>query len=116
MLGALAHGVPLVVLPFLGDDQGLNAARVEIGARVALGGDRPARRMLDAPGPAAFASLPEAVATVLADPRYRRAARCIARAIDDLPTADAAVDVLRAIATDSASTGAPASSRATSAA
>jgi hypothetical protein len=57
----------------------------------------PKRRMLDGPGPEVFAALPEAIEVVLGDPGYRRAADDVARAIDDLPPVDAAVDVLEAI-------------------
>jgi UDP:flavonoid glycosyltransferase YjiC (YdhE family) len=53
--------------------------------------------MLDGPGPEVFAALPEAIEAVLGDPGYRRAADDVARAIDDLPPVDAAVDVLEAI-------------------
>ena len=96
VLGALAHGVPLVALPLFGDDQWANARRVaEIGAGVALEGDRrPGRRMLDGPDPETLAALPGAIERVLADPGYRRAAGGVADAIDALAPVDAAVDAL----------------------
>jgi hypothetical protein len=56
--------------------------------------------MLDGPGPETFAALADAVETVLADPGYRSAAHGVAAAIDALPPADAAVEVLDAIARD----------------
>jgi UDP:flavonoid glycosyltransferase YjiC (YdhE family) len=100
VLGALAHGVPIVALPIFADDQWRNARRVgDLGAGVALGGTpAPERRMLDGPDPAAFAALPEAIGAVLRDPSYRRAARGLAEAIAGLSPVDAATDVLRAIA------------------
>jgi UDP:flavonoid glycosyltransferase YjiC (YdhE family) len=100
VLGALAHGLPLVILPIFADDHWRNGARVaEVGAGITLDGDRgPERRMLDGPAPDAFAALPDAVAAVLGDPGYRRAADVIARSIDALAPVDAAVNVLEAIA------------------
>jgi UDP:flavonoid glycosyltransferase YjiC (YdhE family) len=98
VLGALAHGVPVVALPLFGDDQWRNARRVaELGAGIALDGDRgPERHMFDGPSPETCAQLGGAVEAVIADPSYRSAAGRIAGAIDALPPVDAAVDVLRA--------------------
>jgi UDP:flavonoid glycosyltransferase YjiC (YdhE family) len=100
VLGALAHGVPLVALPIFSDDQWRNAARVaEVGAGVALDGHRGAgRRMLDGPNQEAFFALPGAIEAVLSDPRYRQAARGISQAMEALPPVDSAVGVLEAIA------------------
>jgi UDP-glucoronosyl and UDP-glucosyl transferase len=102
VLGALAAGVPLVALPIFADDQWRNARRVaELGAGIALDADRgPRRRMLDGPGPETFAALSSAVDAVLGGPRYRSAAHGVAAAIRALPPADAAVDVLGAVARD----------------
>ena len=51
-LGALAHGVPLVVVPLFSIDQWANAAAVaRAGAGVALDADRATRRVLALPGP-----------------------------------------------------------------
>jgi hypothetical protein len=103
VLGALAAGIPVVPMPIFADDQWRNARRVaELGAGIALDGDR-GRRMLDGPGPETFAALADAIGTVLADRRYRSAAQDIAAAIDLLPPADAAVEVLGTIARDGAS-------------
>jgi MGT family glycosyltransferase len=102
VLGALAAGVPIVAVPIFSDDQWRNARRVaELGAGIALGGDRgPKRRMLDGPGPETFAALADAVEAVLADSAYRSAAHGVAAAIDALPPADSAVEVLSAVARD----------------
>ena len=90
VIGALAHGLPSVVLP-MGADQPLNAARCE-----ALG----VGRTLDA-----VRATPEtvraAVAAVLADPSYRRAAERIRDEIDALPGPERAVTLLERLATDS---------------
>ena len=67
-LAALAAGVPLVLLP-LSADQPINARRVaELGAGLALDG-----------GAACVPRLAAAVARVLEEPRYRAAARRVAR-------------------------------------
>lgn len=74
ILGALAHGLPLVVVP-MGADQPLNAARCE-----ALG----AGRVLDALR-AKPADVRTAVAAVLDDPSYRQAAERLRDEIAALP-------------------------------
>ena len=99
MLGALAHGVPLVATPLFAADQWHNARRVaEAGAGVAVTDAR--RAMFDLPGADAFGALPNAVRRVLGGPGYRGAARAIAAAIRALPPVDASVDVLAAVARD----------------
>lgn len=89
VIGALAHGLPLVVVP-MGADQPLNAARCE-----ALG----VGRVLDA-----VAATPEtahdAVAAVLADPTYRRAAERMRDEIAALPGPDHAVTLLERLASE----------------
>jgi UDP:flavonoid glycosyltransferase YjiC (YdhE family) len=93
MLGALARGVPLVVMPLFGADQRHNARRIaEVGAGIALEQDR--RTMFEPPGPDAIAALADAVQRVLDDPRYGRSARRTADSIAALPPVAAAVDVL----------------------
>jgi UDP:flavonoid glycosyltransferase YjiC (YdhE family) len=92
--GALAAGLPLVVTP-LGADQPHNARRVAaVGAGIAL------------PAPDA-ASLRAAVERVLADADFGRGARRIADEIAALPPVDAAVPVLKAIASRRDTTGEP---------
>ncbi len=92
-LGALAHGVPQVVVPLFSIDQWANAAAVErAGAGVALDADRGSRRVLARPGPEVIDELGPAVERVLAAPsEAQRIAAAIARA----PAAEAALDVLR---------------------
>jgi UDP:flavonoid glycosyltransferase YjiC (YdhE family) len=83
VVGALAHGLPQVVLP-MGADQPLNAARCEeLGAGV----------VLDALT-ATPADVREAVSTVLSDPAYRSAAERIRDEIAALPGPEHAVALL----------------------
>ena len=97
-LGALAHGVPLVVVPLFSIDQWANAAAVQrAGAGVALDAERGTRRVLARPGPDVMDGLGPAVQQVLADPSHRREAQRIAAAMRALPPADAAVDTLAAL-------------------
>ena len=88
MTGALAYGVPLVVLP-MGADQPMNAARVE-----ALG----VGLVLDAIG-----SAPEdirgAVRRVLDDPAYRRAAGRVRDEVAALPGPEHAVSLIEGLRT-----------------
>jgi UDP-N-acetylglucosamine:LPS N-acetylglucosamine transferase len=82
--GALAHGVPLVVMPLFAGDQWRNARRVaEVGAGIALDGP---------------AGLGDAVRRLIAEPSYRRSAQRIARSIERLPTVDAATAIVRELA------------------
>jgi UDP:flavonoid glycosyltransferase YjiC (YdhE family) len=113
VLGALAHGVPVVALPMFADDQWRNARRVaELGAGTAIGDDRGRDDgMLDGPRPDAFAALPAAVEAVIGDPGYRSAARRVAAAIAALPPVDAAAGVLEAIASAAATRGSDPRSR-----
>ncbi len=89
-LGALAHGLPLVVLPLFSGDQSVNARAVErTGAGVALGdGSHPVLGVPDVAG------LGAAVAGVLGDGSARAAAEDIADAMRALPPVDTAVGVL----------------------
>jgi UDP:flavonoid glycosyltransferase YjiC (YdhE family) len=110
-LGALALGVPLVVVPLFSGDQWVNAAAVaRAGAGVALDADRPTRAALTVPGPATTDALGPAVQRVVGDPSYRRAAQGIAAAMSALPPTAAAVGALAEIS--SAARRAPARSRA----
>jgi hypothetical protein len=97
-LGALCHGVPLVVLPLFSTDQWANAGAVaRAGAGVALDAELSTRRVLGLPGPDTLGELGGAVERVLSDASYRREARRIAGATHALPPVDAAVDALAAI-------------------
>jgi UDP:flavonoid glycosyltransferase YjiC (YdhE family) len=94
-LGALSHGVPLVVLPLFSADQWANAGAVAgVGAGVALDGERRTRRVLGLPSAETLGGLAGAVLSVLGDAAYRRAAARVADAIRALPPIDHAVDVL----------------------
>jgi UDP:flavonoid glycosyltransferase YjiC (YdhE family) len=97
-LGALAHGVPQVVVPLFSIDQWENAAAVErAGAGVALDAERATRSVLGRPGPATLEPLGAAVQRVLDDPSHRREARRVADAMRALPPVGAAVDALVAL-------------------
>ena len=89
VVGALALGVPLVLLP-LGADQPLNADRC---AALRVG------RVLDAVT-ADPDEVQEAVLDVLRTPGYRAAAGRLRDEARRLPTADSAVDLLEALARD----------------
>jgi len=82
-MGALAHGLPSVVIP-MGADQLLNAARGE-----ALG----VARTLDAVR-ATPESVRATVSSMLADPSYRSAAGRIKKEIDELPGPASSVPLL----------------------
>jgi UDP:flavonoid glycosyltransferase YjiC (YdhE family) len=94
-LGALAHGVPQVILPLFSLDQWTNAVAVgRVGAGVGLGADWPDRPALSVPGPDDVQAVAAAVASLLADGPARDGARRIADAIAALPPVDAVVAVL----------------------
>jgi UDP:flavonoid glycosyltransferase YjiC (YdhE family) len=83
VLGALAHGLPMVLLP-MGADQPLNAARCE-----ELG----VARVIDAPD-ATAATIREAADSVLTDPGYRLRATRFADELAALPGPEQAVALL----------------------
>jgi UDP:flavonoid glycosyltransferase YjiC (YdhE family) len=86
VIGSLAHGVPMVVLP-MGADQPLNAARCEqLGVGIVLDAVRATSR-----------SVAEAVTTVLSDPDYRVAAQRIRDEIAALPGPEAVVPLLEGL-------------------
>jgi UDP:flavonoid glycosyltransferase YjiC (YdhE family) len=98
-LGALVHGVPVVVLPLFSLDQWFNAEAVaRAGAGVALDGERRTRRAIDLPSAETLAGLRPAVEHVLSDPSPRAAARRVAAEMRALPAVDAAPAALEAIA------------------
>ena len=85
VMKALAHGVPLVCLPLVGD-QPENAARVQgLGAGVRL------------PSDAGPSHIREAIEHVLTDPAFRLAAQRIAKAIADEDPVQAAVDEIESV-------------------
>jgi UDP:flavonoid glycosyltransferase YjiC (YdhE family) len=83
VIGALTHGLPMVLLP-MGADQPLNAARAE-----ALG----VAQVLDALE-AAPADIEHAAVAVLAEPGYRRNAGLIRNEIRALPGPERAVELI----------------------
>jgi MGT family glycosyltransferase len=86
VIGSLAHGVPMVVLP-MGADQPLNAARCkELGVGIVLDPVRATSR-----------SVADAVTAVLDDPTYRVATERIRDEIAALPGPEAAVPLLERI-------------------
>jgi len=98
-LGAIRHGVPLVVMPLFSGDQWANAAAVaRTGAGVALDAERGTRRVLDLPGGKTVGALGAAVQRVLDDPSYRAQATQLADAASAMAPVDAAVLQLEAIA------------------
>jgi UDP:flavonoid glycosyltransferase YjiC (YdhE family) len=83
--GALAAGVPSIVVPFFAD-QTHNARRTtELGAGLEI-------------APEDIVRLPDAVRALLADDGYRAAARRVAAEMQALPTVDTATGILRALA------------------
>jgi UDP:flavonoid glycosyltransferase YjiC (YdhE family) len=92
-VGALAHGVPTVVLPLFSIDQWANGEAVQrAGAGVALTGDRDTRRVTELPHGDAIGALRGSVERLLADPGPRRGAQAIADEISALPPVDDAID------------------------
>jgi UDP:flavonoid glycosyltransferase YjiC (YdhE family) len=97
VLGALAHRLPLVLLPLFGDDQRENARRVAaLGAGIHV--PTAPRTMFAHPGDDALAALPAAVERVLDDPRHRAAAARVGAEIDALPPVASAPAALSQIA------------------
>jgi MGT family glycosyltransferase len=91
-LGALAAGLPLVVLPLFAD-QPFNARRVaEVGAGIAVVPDR------EDP-PKTLAELREAIETVLSEPSYGERARALAAELEAEPAVDEAVPLLERLST-----------------
>src|SRR4051794_1035326 len=88
MMGALRSGVPQVVVPLFSSDQAINARHVDAaGAGLAV-----------AQGPGAVARACRQIPAVLAEPGLRDGARSVAAAVDTLPSVDAAVEVVHALA------------------
>jgi UDP:flavonoid glycosyltransferase YjiC (YdhE family) len=95
-LGALAHGVPLVLMPLFAGDQWRTARRVaDVGAGLVLQDGE--RRVFDPPGPAVIGALPAAVQDVLADARFRHTAQRFGQEMAALPPASAALTALETI-------------------
>ena len=93
VMGALAHGLPMVLIP-LGADQPLNGARC-----AALG----VARVLDAVG-ATPQVVREAVVRVLEEPTYRQAAERLQAEIAALPTPNQVIRLLEQLVTRQALT------------
>lgn len=89
VVGALAHGLPMVLLP-IGADQPLNAARCQ---------ELDVARALD-PFQVTAADVSEAASNVLSDDRYRRNAQRLKREIDASPGPDRALYLIERVAAD----------------
>jgi UDP:flavonoid glycosyltransferase YjiC (YdhE family) len=89
VVGALAHGLPMVLLP-IGADQPLNAARCQ-ALHVA--------RILN-PLQATAADVSEAVSNVLSDPSYRRNAQRLKAEIEASPGPEQALHLLERLAAE----------------
>jgi UDP:flavonoid glycosyltransferase YjiC (YdhE family) len=86
-MGALAAGVPQVVMPVFTSDQLANSLHVAaVGAGIAV-----------PMGPGSVALAADAVVTVLADPAYAVSANQVAGDIADLPPASDAVRLLESL-------------------
>lgn len=90
ILGALSHGVPLIVLPTEQSDQSWNAGRCEaLGVGVAF-----------AVGEVSVAAVRSAADAVLGDPRYRSAVRRFHRDMAGLEPLDRGLELLLRVARD----------------
>lgn len=87
VVGALVHGLPMVLLP-IGADQPFNAARCR---------DLHVARILD-PFGATAADVSKAVSKVLSDPSYRRSAQRLKAEIDASPGPEHALRLLERLA------------------
>jgi len=89
VIGALAHGLPMVLLP-IGADQPLNAARCQ---------ELHVAQILD-PFHATAADVSKAVSSVLSDSSYRRNAQRLKAEIEALPGPEHALRLLERLAAD----------------
>ena len=98
-LGALAHGVPMVVVPLFSMDQWANAAAVaRAGAGIALGADRDDRLVMDLPSARTIDGLRPAVEALLHDGATRRRAQELGAAMAGAVPVEDAIDELVALA------------------
>jgi UDP:flavonoid glycosyltransferase YjiC (YdhE family) len=94
VLGALAAGIPLVVLPMFADQSRNARAVVAAGAGLAVEAAAGARNRLDRDWDGDALRLRDSVLTVLADPTYTAAAAGIATDLTASPTVRELIDVL----------------------
>lgn len=98
-LGALAHGVPLVVVPLFSSDQWANGEAVaRAGAGITIADDPSTRKALDVPPAESAGELADAVGAVLRDGTYRGEAQRVRDAMRALPPVDESVAVLEELA------------------
>jgi UDP:flavonoid glycosyltransferase YjiC (YdhE family) len=98
-LGALAHGVPLVVLPLFSTDQWANGEAVaRAGAGITVADDASERKVLDLPRSATIDQLARAVTSVLEDGTYRREGGRVSAAMSALASVDGSVGFIEEIA------------------
>lgn len=98
MLGTLAHGVPLVVVPVFSLDQWANGEAVSRAKAGLLLADDPADRgALALPSERVIDGLAAAVERIIDDDFFRRGARDVATAVGSLPPVDDAVDLLEGL-------------------
>jgi len=87
-MGALAAGLPQVIVPLFAFDQAVNGERVAAaGAGIVLPG-----------GPISAPEIPTALARVLTEPTYRAAAHAVAADIAALPDMAESVRILEEFA------------------
>jgi UDP:flavonoid glycosyltransferase YjiC (YdhE family) len=103
-VGALRHGVPLVVLPLFSMDQWANATAIaRAGAGVAVGERRAGRSLRHVPSSADdLAAVADAVRSLLGDGPERHRTRDLADEMQALPPVASAVDVVTSLKTAAA--------------
>lgn len=98
-LGALAAGVPQVMIPLFSGDRWVNARRVaELGAGIALAEYGPERTVFAVPTGAVMGALRRAVICAVGAPLYRNVAGRIAMSMRALPPVDDTIPSIEGLA------------------